>query len=308
LPNARLGGILCGTIFYTPQLSLRPLVAFAALRFKFFTSASTVIDRRYNLRESPTSTLFKICVYLCNLWFKIFPSASTVTDRRYKPFHPTFKIQHSTFPLLLGVLGVLAVNTSSFAATTWSQTWNVSTAIPDNDDVGFTDTRTINVPDITEIESVTVGLHFTGGWNGDLYAYLVHGSGFAVLLNRPGRSIGNSDGSGTLGMDVTLDDSAFSDIHTAIPMSGGEVTGTYQPDGRITDPYDTLDTDSRPALLASFIGLDASGARTLFVADQSAGETSTLESWTLTITGVPEPSTALLGGLGVLLLLRRRRC
>jgi hypothetical protein len=24
-------------------------------------------------------------------------------------------------------------------------------------------------------------------------------------------------------------------------MSGGPVTGSYQPDGRITDPYDTLD-------------------------------------------------------------------
>jgi len=57
----------------------------------------------------------------------------------------------------------------------------------------------------------------------------------------------------------------------------------------------------------SFIGLDPNGNWTLFVADQAAGETSTLQSWTLTITGVPEPSAALFGGLGVLLLLRRRR-
>ncbi len=99
-----------------PKSSLRPFAAFlpaiarratagAALRFKFFTSASTVIDRRYNLRESPspTSTLFKICVYLCNLWFKIFPSASTVTDRRYNlresPTSTLFKIRgHSRNP------------------------------------------------------------------------------------------------------------------------------------------------------------------------------------------------------------------
>jgi hypothetical protein len=131
-------------------------------------------------------------------------------------------IQHSKFPLLLGVLGVLAVNTSSFAATTWSQTWNVSTVIPDNDEVGFTDTRMVTIPAVTEIESLSVNLNFTGGRNGDLYAYLVHGDGFAVLLNRP-------------------------------------------------------------------------------------GEESTLQSWSLSITAVPEPSSALLGVMGAVLLLRRKR-
>jgi MYXO-CTERM domain-containing protein len=60
-------------------------------------------------------------------------------------------------------------------------------------------------------------------------------------------------------------------------------------------------------MLSNFIGLNPNGTWTLFVADQSAGETSTLQSWSMTITGVPEPSAALLGGLGVLLLLRRRR-
>ena len=49
------------------------------------------------------------------------------------------------------------------------------------------------------------------------------------------------------------------------------------------------------------------GTWTLFVADQSAGETSTLQSWTLTVTAVLEPSAALRVGLGELLLLRRRR-
>jgi subtilisin-like proprotein convertase family protein len=208
---------------------------------------------------------------------------------------------------LLGALCIVAVHSSCFAATTWSQTWNVSTAIPDNDDVGFSDTRTINIPDITEIESVSVSLNFTGGWNGDLYAYLVHGDGFAVLLNRPGRSLTHTDGSATVGMDITFDDSAVSDIHTAIPMSGGSVSGTYQPDGRETDPYNTLNTDARTAMLADFIGLDPSGEWKLFVADQSPGEESTLQSWSLTITAVPEPSAALLGMLGALLLLWRRR-
>lgn len=215
------------------------------------------------------------------------------------PFHPSAR-----WCLPLPLMLVLPVA----ASTTWNgPTWTVSTAIPDNDDVGFSDTRTISIPGITEIESVTVDLNFTGGWNGDLYAYLVHGSGFAVLLNRPGRSLTASDGSATAGMAITIADSATMDIHTAIPMSGGSVNGTYQPDGRITDPYNTLDTDARPAMLADFIDLDANGTWTLFVADQSAGGVSTLQSWNLTVTGVPEPGTALLAVLGLLPLLQRRR-
>jgi subtilisin-like proprotein convertase family protein len=194
------------------------------------------------------------------------------------------------------------------ASTTWiGPTWNVSTAIPDNDDVGLSDNRSITVPAISTIENVTVNLHLTGGWNGDLYAYLVHGSGFSVLLNRPGRSASHPDGSATVGMNVTFDDAALSDVHTTIPMSGGLVSGTYQPDGRTTDPLLVLETDSRPAMLSTFDGLAASGMWTLFIADQSAGETSTLQSWSLTIQGVPEPSAALLAIMSVLPLLRRRR-
>jgi subtilisin-like proprotein convertase family protein len=221
----------------------------------------------------------------------LFSSASTVTGRRY-----------------IQVFAYVILGSMAQASTIWNgTTWNVSTDIPDNDDVGITDTRTVSIVDITGIECVTVLLNVTGGWNGDLYAYLVHGSGFSVLLNRPGRSVTALDGSPTGGMAITFDDRAASDVHTAIPTSGGAVTGIYQPDGRITDPYFALDTDPRPAMLSNFIGLDPNGTWTLFVADQSAGQTSTLQSWSMTITGVPEPSAALLGGLGVLLLLRRRR-
>lgn len=201
-----------------------------------------------------------------------------------------------------------ALTMSVSAATTWTNTWNVSTAIPDNDDVGYSDSRTVSGAGLSEILSVTVDLTFAGGWNGDLYAYLVHGSGFAVLLNRPGRSLSAPDGSGTSGFNITFDDNAATDLHTTIPLSGGLVSGTYQPDGRTTDPYNTLDTDSRPAMLSSFEGLDANGTWTLFVADQSPGDTSTLTSWSLTVTAIPEPGALLLGGLGLLTMLRRKRC
>jgi subtilisin-like proprotein convertase family protein len=301
--------------------SLRSFATLASWRFNLFSSASTVIDRRYKLGErhsrSPrlrvslrSVNLLRSLATLASWRFNLFPSASTVIDRRYKlgaSRHPTFKIQHSKITILC-ILGVLAFQSFAAASTTWTgPTWNVSTVVPDNDDVGITDIRTISIPGLDEIENVTVNLHFTGGWNGDLYAYLLHDSGFSVLLNRPGRSLSALDGSATVGMAITFDDSAVSDIHTAIPMSGGSVSGTYQPDGRETDPYNTLNTDARTAMLADFIGLDPNGTWKLFVADQSAGEESTLQSWSLTITAVPEPSAVMLAALGLFPLFRRKR-
>lgn len=204
-------------------------------------------------------------------------------------------------------LSVALFTCSSQAATTWNQTWNRTAAIPDNDDLGFSDTRTLNLPEITAIEHVTVDLTFADGWNGDLYAYLVHNEQIAVLLNRAGRSTTAPDGSATVGFQVTLDDTAISDIHTGIPMTGGIVTGTWQPDGRLIDPLLVLATDFRPAMLSVFNGQAASGNWTLFIADQSAGETSTFQSWGLTVTGVPEPQTIALAALASLSLMRRRR-
>jgi subtilisin-like proprotein convertase family protein len=208
---------------------------------------------------------------------------------------------------LVSAISIL-ISFPAAASMTWvGPTWNVSTAIPDNDDVGLTDIRSISPAGITVIDSVTLTLNLTGGWNGDLYAYVVHGSGFSVLLNRAGRSVSHPDGSATVGMSITFDDSAVTDIHTAIPMSGGSVTGIYQPDGRTTDPYFTLNTAPRPAVLSTFTGLDPAGSWTLFIADQSPGAQSTLQSWSLTIQGIPEPSALLMAMLGCLPLLMRNR-
>lgn len=193
------------------------------------------------------------------------------------------------------------------AATTVSGNWTVNATIPDFDDPGYSSLQTFSTTGITGIQSISVGLIFAGGWNGDLYVYLVHESAISILLNRAGRSLANMDGASSSGMTITLNDLAALDVHTALPFTGAP-SGTFQPDGRITDPYDTLDTDSRPAMLSVFNGQSADGNWTLFVADQAAGEESTLTSWSLSITGVPEPTTALLGSLGLLCLLRRRRC
>jgi subtilisin-like proprotein convertase family protein len=196
------------------------------------------------------------------------------------------------------------------AATVWTDTWNLGYSVPDNDQVGLTDTRTVSLPAGQLVTGVSVGLNLTGGWNGDLYAYLAKGDGFAVLLNRPGRDAVNPEGSDTSGMTVTFADDTFADLHTAISLMQGAVTGSYQPDGRAVSPATVLDTDLRTALLADFNGMDPSGDWTLFIADLNSGEQTTVSSWTLSLstTAIPEPSSVWLPVLGVSsMLLRRRR-
>lgn len=209
--------------------------------------------------------------------------------------------------LLLITVLVSLPGLSSHAATTYNGTWSVSTAIPDYNDPGFSSTKTLAVSGTATITSVMVGLVFSGGWNGDLYAYLVHDGQISILLNRVGRTSGNPNGFASSGMTVSLADAAPLDIHTALGNSGTP-NGTFQPDGRATDPLNVLDTDARTNPLSAFNGRDASGNWTLFIADQASGEVSTIENWSLNVTTIPEPSLLSLAlfPLGVLLLKRKR--
>lgn len=183
--------------------------------------------------------------------------------------------------------------------------FTVNAAVPDNSPIGLSDTRQI-FSSITSITKVTVQITMNGGWTGDMYAYLAHGSGFAVLLNRPGRSLADLAGSGVSEFSVLLGDDAVFDIHTAIAPSGS-FSGYFQPDARAVDPDDALDSSLRSAFLSSFEGLDSNGDWTLFVADVIPGDVMVLDSWSLTIEGVPEPGTATLVALAALGMLRRRR-
>lgn len=150
------------------------------------------------------------------------------------------------------------------------------------------------------------------GFNGDLYVTLSHGSGFSVLLNRVGRSTENLFGYSDSGLSlVTFDDFApAGDVHTyrqtlfgsdSVALSGS-LTGTWQPDGRTTDPGSVLTLDARPAKLASFNGENMNGEWTLFMADMSPGGQSQLKSVKLEVTTVPEPATLFLGMIGAAVL------
>jgi subtilisin-like proprotein convertase family protein len=217
--------------------------------------------------------------------------------------------------LILTVAGLLT--TAAFGQQTFSTSETVNTVIPDNNASGLASGVTLSgLSD--PIGSVTVTLDITGGFNGDLYAYLVGPSGdFAVLLNRVGVSDSSASGYSNTGFEVTLSDTAANSIQYYQNDSpgyngSGQLTGTWQPEGVNIDPQSAAADFSgagQTALLSSFAGTDANGQWVLYVADLSAGGQSTLTSWTLNIITVPEPSEgALLGGglLGLIMCWRKR--
>src|SRR6201999_1706051 len=101
-----------------------------------------------------------------------------------------------------------------------------------------------------------------GGYNGDIYAYLVGSTGgFAVLLNRTGVGGGNNFGYGDAGFNITLDDNAANgNIHyyqNILNPNGGILTGAWAPDGENTDPNGSgVGSAPATALLSSFEGLN----------------------------------------------------
>jgi len=204
--------------------------------------------------------------------------------------------------LLLGVL--LAAGLPSTQATLYTTAWtngqNSVTfgnggVVPDNNYSGWSDSRNITTPAGT-LQSVAVNLQLTGGWNGDLFAYLVNSAGgYSVLLNQVGPA---PYGYGDAGMNVTLASvDTFGPRQGYIDTYGGGFipTGVWNPDGA--------------ANLGSFTS--GSGTWSLFIADQSGGGVTTVQSWGLQmdIVAVPEVETwvaaALAGAFGAFWLNRQ---
>ena len=217
--------------------------------------------------------------------------------------------------ILAAIVAVMAVGAAQ--ATLWTYTYNSgfdpgNGVIPDGNTAGWQDTRTISdiTPDDTIVD-VNVRLNISGGYNGDLYGYLVHSTGFAVLLNRSGRTSSDAFGYADAGFNITLDGSAATDIHSYGGNGGSQLTGTWQADARNVDPGIVTDASSRTAYLSSFDTLAANGDWTLFLADMSGGDVGTLVSWGLDIEVVPEPITWALivfgGALGAARLGRHLR-
>jgi subtilisin-like proprotein convertase family protein len=167
-------------------------------------------------------------------------------------------------------------------------TFNPNLTIPDGNATGISDVQTVTGAG-TSITDITVNLSIAGEWNGDLYVYLRHGTGFSVLLNQVGVTVSDSFGYSDRGFNITLRDSAANDVHFyrdhgGTPAPGQPVTGEWQPDARFSDPL-----GGRTTFLDSFEGVDPNGEWTLFAADLSTGSTHQLQSWGMQLTVVPEP-------------------
>jgi hypothetical protein len=168
--------------------------------------------------------------------------------------------------------------------------------IPDFSSSGVAYALNFNSAGFGQLTDITFTFTTIGGWNGDLYAYLSHGSDLAILLNQVGASPGNPDGYGTSGFNsITLAMSATTDIHgVALPTSGN---GPYAADGRLD-----YSSSTRNNTLSVFNGVDPNGIWTLYFADESPTFQATLSSWSLhttAIPAVPEPGTAALAVLGL---------
>ena len=157
-----------------------------------------------------------------------------------------------------------------------------------------------------QVVDLTVGLNVTGGFNADLYAYLVAPNGtLVVLLDQPGVGVDGIGATGT-GMNITLQGSGFNSSLTPglvtsatqgliqTVTSGSVLSGTYTAAG-------SFGGIGGPQLDPT--GSAANGVWTLFFADlNSGGGNETLNSWTLNLAVVPEPVDLALGLFVTMLL------
>ncbi len=208
--------------------------------------------------------------------------------------------------LLLGTILTWAINTEAVIySTNWSGGFVNGTTIPDNNLSGWSDTRNVSTMPAGTLMGVAVDIHVASGWAGDLYAYLVHSSGFAVLLDRVG-SPGLPFGYGAGNLNITLADDGFNGgTYNGIHTYGGGNTSltTWNPDNS--------GTTSSPGSLGSFLSTSPNGTWSLFVADLSSGGVTTVQNWGLQmdIVAVPEVETwvaaALAGAFGAFWLNRQ---
>jgi hypothetical protein len=202
--------------------------------------------------------------------------------------------------LLIAALMTAVTSQAVIYSTNWNSGFVNGTTIPDNNFSGWSDTRNVSTMPAGTFVGLTVDLQLTGGWNGDLYAYLVHSTGFSVLLDRVGMGVApGAFGYGDAGMNVNL------------AATGSTIHGYGGANVFSASPTGSWQTDNTSGSLASFLSTTPNGTWSLFIADLSGGGVTTVQSWGLQmdIVAVPEVETwvaaALAGAFGAFWLNRQ---
>jgi hypothetical protein len=178
---------------------------------------------------------------------------------------------------------ILSLVAACSARATFTETFSdINLVIPDGNPLGIVFNAPVtDIPVGATVSALTVNLVLSGGYDANLYSYLVAPNGTMVtLLYHPGVTSGTPLGNSGSGMNITL-----ADNEAAITANSVLSGGTWAASG----------------LLSGFNGVAANGTWELFFADTvSGGGRSTLNSFSLDITAVPEPTTfalPLFGGL-----------
>ena len=161
---------------------------------------------------------------------------------------------------------------------------SLNLAIPDGNPNGLFTTISVSGAAAT-LTHVNVTLNISGGYNGDLYGYLSYNGTLVTLLNRVGTGGGDTFGFSASGFNnITLNDaSGNGNIHD---IANPVANTSYTPD---------IGGGNN---LASFNGGNPNGTWTVFFADLSGGDVSTLNGWSLDLTAVPEPVNAAMAVFG----------
>jgi subtilisin-like proprotein convertase family protein len=192
-------------------------------------------------------------------------------------------------------LGTVALVLNASATLTWNS-GTLNSIVPDANTNGWVNSHVISgQTGNIQANTLQVTLNLTGGWNGDLFAYLVNSSGgFCVLLDQIGTGPFGNAGNG---FNVTLSSAGAGGLGTYMANGSGPVTGNWLP-------------DNTSGSLGTFV--NPNGTWSLFIADLSAGGVTTVTSWGLQmdIVAVPEVETwvaaALAGAFGAFWMHRQK--